>query len=394
MPEITDYALILLVVSGGVALSLGATQITARTGVPAAAFLLVAGALASDISSPLANAMSVETVERIAVVALIVVLFDGGMDIGAGRFLANARPILALGVFATFITAGLLALVAHWVLGLSWITSSLLGAALAPTDPAVTFSVLRKSSPGRSRTILEGEAGVNDPAGIALMLGVIEVATHPDASAWAGVREFIVSMGLGGIAGVLAGPALVAVFRRWELDSVGLYPVMALSAAGLLYGATTAVGGSGFLAVFLAGLFVGDAALTRETGIKQFHSALASMAEVVVFVALGLSLHLSGVSASVWTQGLVLAAALALLARPLAVALCLYRSPLDRAERFFISWSGLKGAVPILLAAFAVIASAENAGAVYETVFVVVLVSVAVQGSLVAAVGRRVGVLK
>lgn len=389
MTEISDFAGIVLVVTGGFALAVLSTKLTARVPVPAPAIFLLAAAIVSDIWPDAYRVVEVQTVERIAVVALVVILFNGGIDIGWRRFRASAGPILSLGVLGTFATAGLIAVIAHYVLGFEWILAGIVGAAIAPTDPAVMFSVLgRREVAGRSGTTLEGEAGVNDPAGIALMLGMIELATHADASFWVVVREFAVEMSIGVALGLLGALVLLPLLRGLRLPSEGLYPVLALVLAGALYAATSLAHGSGFLAVFIAGLFFGDARLPFKGEIERFSSSLASLAELVVFVALGLTIDLGGLSGRVWLEGVVLGLVLALLARPLIVLLTLGLARLSWAERAFISWSGLKGAVPILLAAFALLGGVDGAAHVYGVVFVVVLVSVLGQGTLVPFVAR------
>jgi cell volume regulation protein A len=282
---------------------------------------------------------------------------------------------------------------AHYVLGFGWMLAGIVGAAVAPTDPAVMFSVLgRREVAGRSGTTLEGEAGVNDPAGIALMLGMIELATHDSASFLVVVREFAVEMSIGVALGLLGALVLLPVLRGLRLPSEGLYPVLALVLAGALYGATSLAHGSGFLAVFIAGLFLGDARTPYKAEIERFSASLASLAELGVFVALGLTIDISGLSGRVWREGIVLALVLALLARPLVVLLTLGPARLSWAERAFITWSGLKGAVPILLAAFALLDGVAGAERVYGVVFVVVLVSVVGQGTLIPFVARALNI--
>ena len=250
MTEISDFAGIVLVVTGGFALAVLSTKLTERVPVPAPAIFLLAAAVVSDIWPGVYEAVEIETVERIAVVALVVILFNGGIDIGWRRFRASAGPILSVGLLGTFATAGLVAVLAHYVLGFEWMLAGVVGAAVAPTDPAVMFSVLgRREVAGRSGTILEGEAGVNDPAGIALMLGMIELATHADASFWVVVREFAIEMSIGVALGLLGALVLLPVLRGLRLPSEGLYPVLALVLAGALYGVTSLAHGSGFLAV-------------------------------------------------------------------------------------------------------------------------------------------------
>ena len=394
MTEISDFGAIVLVVAAGFSLALFGRAITERLAIPSAALFLVAAAAASDLVPRLGDAISFVTVERIGVVALIVILFDGGLDIGWRRFRVAAVPILSLGVLGTFASAGLIALAAHVLLDFSWITSGLLGAALAPTDPAVTFSVLGgREIRGRTGTILKGESGANDPVGIALMIGMIELATSDDGSFWTVVTEFAVEM-LGGAAVGVAGAALLLpLMRRVPLPSPALYPLRLLAAAGVIYGAATLVHGSGFLAVFVAGILIGDRPLPHRAATDGVLSSLGSLAEIVMFVALGLTIDLTAVlDSGAWLEGVVLAVLLAFLIRPLVVGGLLLPVQLDRGERLFVMWSGLKGAVPILLAALALIGDVEDGIRIYEIVFVVVLFSVLVQGTFVPYVAARLGV--
>lgn len=394
MNEIADFGAIVLIVAAGFSLALLGRTITERLAIPSAAVFLLAAAIASDVSPDLREAISFVTVERIAVVALIVILLDGGMQIGWRRARVSLVPILSLGVLGTFATGGLVALAAHTLLGFSWITSGLLGAALAPTDPAVTFSVLGgREIRGRAGTILQGESGANDPVGIALMIGMVELATSDDGSFWTVVEEFSIEMAGGILVGVAGAAALLPVMRRARLPEASLYPLQVVAAAGVVYGAATLIHGSGFLAVFIAGVLIGDARAPRQAEIEGFLSSLASLAEITAFVALGLTIDLTGVlSSGDWLDGLVLAALLGLLIRPLVVLLLLFPVRLGWGERLFIAWSGLKGAVPILLAALAVIAAVDDAQEIYSVVFVVVLFSVVVQGSLLPTVAARLGV--
>jgi cell volume regulation protein A len=393
MTEISEFAAIILPITGGFVLAVLATKLTERVPLPAPALFLLAAALVSDLWPDLYEHVPIRTVERIAVVALIVILFNGGLDIGWRRSRAAAGPILSLGIGGTFGTAALVAVAAHYVLGFEWMLAGIVGAALAPTDPAVMFSVLgRREIGGRSGTTLEGEAGMNDPAGIALMIGMIEVATHDDATLLVVGREFGVEMGIGTATGLVGGFLLVQLLRRVRLPTESFYPVLALALAGALYAATSLAHGSGFLAVFIAGLFAGDARLPYRSEIERFQGSLAVLAELVVFVALGLTVSIGSLSARVWFDGIVLALVLALVARPLVVAVGLMGSSLRWNERVFIAWSGLKGAVPILLAAFAVLGQVSDAERVYGIVFVVVLVSVVGQGTLVPLVAKTLGI--
>jgi potassium/hydrogen antiporter len=378
-----------------VAAALGAALATAklsnRISIPSAALFLVAAAVASDIFPSLQ--LSIRAVERIATVALIVILFDGGASIGWRRFHAAATPIWSLGVVGTFATAGLVTLFVHGALGLSWLSSGLLGAAVAPTDPAVVFSVLGdREIGGRAGTILEGESGANDPVGISLMIGMVELATHADATFWVVVRVFAEQMSIGLAIGLAGGFVERHLAQRLTLPSSGLYTLRSLAGAGIIYGVAAVAHGSGFLAVFVAGLVVGDVRAPFRDEIEAFYDALSALAEVVVFTALGFTIGLTAIPGGSWADGLAIAAFLALVARPLAAGTLLAPVRLRLGERVFVIWGGLKGAVPILLAAFALAAHVRDAQRIYETVFIVVLASVVVQGGTVPTVGRLLGI--
>jgi cell volume regulation protein A len=344
--------------------------------IPPAAVLLVLAAVASDLVPALTP--SIRSAELVVTVALVVILYDGGASIGWRRFKPAAVPVITLGVVGTFATAGAVTVFARWAFGLSWLSSGLLGAAVAPTDPAVVFSVLGgQHIPGRTRTILEGESGTNDPVGIALMLGLIALATHPGETFWIVVRTFAQQMSIGLAVG-LAGGYLGHRFGR-----AGIVRMSALIAAVFLV--ADLAHGSGFLAVFVMGLAVGDI----DTDSPEMLDRLSSLAEIVAFVTLGLTIHLSAISGGRWLEGLALGAFVALLARPAIAGTLLAPVHLHRGERLFVIWGGLKGAVPILLATFAVRHHVHDATRIYETVFVVVLASVVVQGGTIPAAARR-----
>jgi potassium/hydrogen antiporter len=392
--EIGDFGLILLVLAGGFSLALVAIRFTSWFPVPAPALFLLGAAVVSDVFPELREDVSILTVERLAVVALIVILFNGGMHIGWRRFRGAATPIVLLGTVGTFATAAIVTVAARLLLDVDWTTAGMIGAALAPTDPAVTFSVLgQREVVGRTGTILEGESGMNDPVGIALVIGLVELANHADATFWVVVQEFVVEMAVGLAVGLAGGALLMQVIRRFSLPSEGLYPLRTLAAAGLVYGAASIAHGSGFLAVFVAGILVGDARAPFKAEIERFHSSLASLAEIAVFVALGITIDLTNVvTSSVLWQGIALALVLAFVARPLAVAPLLYRTRLRTGERLFLMWGGLKGAVPILLGALAVLSNVDDATRIYELIFVVGAFSVLVQGSTIPWAARRLGV--
>lgn len=392
MAELSDFGLIVLVVSATVLVALAGMRLADRLSVPYAAVILLGAVVVSEIFTELQEVISIQNVERLTVLALVVILFDGGLHIGLRRFSRAAGPILALGVLGTFATAGVVAAAAHYVLGFDWVLAGLVGAALAPTDPAVTFSVFgSREVRGRAGTILEGEAGMNDPVGIAVMIGMIEVATSDDGDLWIIAQEFAFEMAVGLAVGILGARfVLLPLMRRVRLTSPALYPIRVLAGAGVIYGLASVVGGSGFLAAFVAGIVLGDAAFPRKGETEGFLSSLAGLAEIAAFVALGLTIGLGDVgNDDVWVDGIALAAILAFVARPLAILPLLLPARLTWGERVFIAWGGLKGAVPILLGALAILAEVEDALNLYGIVFVVVGFSVVVQGTSIPYVADR-----
>jgi cell volume regulation protein A len=380
-----------LLVSAAFTVAVFANAVSERLRVPAAGLFLLAAAIASDIWTGLANALSIRDVERIAVVALIVILFDGGMRVGWTRFRESAAPIVSLGLLGTFATAGLMTLAAHYLLDFSWQTSALLAAALAPTDPAVMFSVFgRKEIAGRTGTILEGESGANDPVGIALMLAAVSLAQDDSTSVAHAVGEFFLELGVGTAVGVAGAYFAIMLVRKIVLPNPALYPLRTLALAGVIYGVATVAHGSGFLAVYIAGILIGDAEIPAKRVIERFHTSLASLSEIVVFIALGVTVDLTDLGNNHrWLDGLVLAVVLAFVARPLAVGPLLLPVRLSNRERLFVMWSGLKGAVPILLASFAVLGEVANADRIYGIVFVVVAFSVLLQGATIPHAAER-----
>ncbi len=391
MTELADFGLVVLAGSAVFALAILSNKLSERLAVPAPAIFLLAAALAGRSSSRLGDELSIRDVERIAVVALIVILFDGGMRIGWPRFRAALIPIASLGVVGTFATAGVMTAAARYLFGFDWTTAGILGAALAPTDPAVMFSVLGKREiRGHTATILEGESGVNDPVGIALMIGMLEFATHANATFWVVIRELAIQMVVGLAIGVAGAFLVIAAIRRVDLPNPALYPLRTLAAAGVIYGLAAVAHGSGFLAVFVAGIIVGSVDLPEKRDVERFHTSLASIAEIVVFVALGLTVNnVSLGDSSLWLDALLLSALLAFVARPLVVAPLLWPTNLRLGERLFVMWSGLKGAVPILLAAFALLEHVDGAERIYGIVFVLVTFSVLVQGATIPFVATR-----
>jgi potassium/hydrogen antiporter len=389
MTDTGPFAELLLVLSLAAVAAILSNRLTSRTRVPAPALFLVVAATTGAVL-PGVVAPPERTVERIVTVALLCILFDGGMHIGWRRFRAAAAPIVVVGVAGTFLTAAAAAAVAHFGFGFGWYVSLLVGTAIAPTDPAVVFSVLgQREIRGRSSTILEGESGANDPVGIALLVSLLAAGSLSGGALVQVGGEFILQMGVGAAFGLIGGRSLLWFMRRISLPSEGLYPLRTLASVLVLYGATTIAHGSGFLAVFVAGIVLGDERAPFKKEVERFHSALASLGEIVAFVVLGLTVNLADLTRSdVWVPGLVLGATLAIVIRPLFVWLCLIPAKLRRNEQAFVLFAGLKGAVPILLGSLLLAANVPGAHRLYGIVIVVVAFSVLVQGGLVPAAAR------
>jgi cell volume regulation protein A len=383
--------LVLLVAVAGLA-AVASHRLSERLQIPTPALFLAAAALAAQLIPDL-HAPRLFTVERLVSVALVVILFDGGMQIGVRRFRAAAGSIAFVGVIGTFLTTAVLAVLAHVLFDLPWYLAVLLGTAVAPTDPAVVFSVLgQRDLVGRSRTIIEGESGANDPVGIALMTSLLAAGGLGGAAFWDVSGEFLLQMLVGAAVGVVGGAGLRWVLHAMPLSEEGLRPLRTLAAAMLLFGVAVTAHGSGFLAVFVAGIVVGDGPWPHERQIRSFHSSLASLGEIVAFVVLGLTVDVGVLGhPDVWVPGLVLGALLAVVVRPVVVGLCLLPVRLPRNERAFVLLAGLKGAVPILLGSFLLAEHVDQADRLYGIVVVVVILSVVVQGGLVPTAVRRLG---
>lgn len=389
MNESLHYALIVLFCSALGLVAVLANRLAERVKLPVPLLVLVGAAVAVHVV-PAVQPPSERIVERVITIALVLVLFDGGMHIGPSRFRAAAAPILSVGVAGTALTAAGAALMLHYACGIGWFPAVLVATAVAPTDPAVVFSVLgRREIRGRSGTILEGESGANDPVGISLMSGLI-AAGGLGVAGFAGVAtQFALQMAVGLAVGLLGGRALLVFMRRVALPSEGLYPLRTLACSLMLYGIATLAHGSGFLAVFVAGIVIGDASAPYKPEIRRFHAALAGLAEIVAFAILGLTVDLDMLTQpDVWVTGLALGVALTALIRPVAVGACLVGVRLERNERAFILFAGLKGAVPILLGELVRVAHVGDAERLYGVVVVVVVFSVLVQGGAVPGVAR------
>src|SRR4051812_42142067 len=364
-----------------------------RTGVPIALLFLVVGMLAGSEGLGHIAFDDYRFAFRLGTLALALILFDGGLNTPLGavrRVLAPAGLLATLGVLGT---AALVAVAAH-AFGLGWREAFLVGAVVSSTDAAAVFAVLRGSGLQLKRRVgvtLEVESGINDPVAVILTTVLTQNLLTPGSAA--GFRipaEIAVQLVMGGVVGTAAGYGGRYLLQRLTLLSGGLYPVMTLSLGLLAFGVATLAHGSGFLAVYLAGLLLGNGPLPYRTGLLRVHDALAWLSQVGMFLILGLLIFPSRLL-DVAAPGLAIAMLLAFLVRPLVVALCLLPFRYPGREVLYIGWVGLRGAVPIVLASFPVLAGAPGAGRLFDLVFFIVVASAVVPGGTVGWVTRWLG---
>jgi potassium/hydrogen antiporter len=359
--------------------------------IPGLLLFLVLGMLVADDGLGLVRLSDVELAQTLGTVALLLILFEGGLTTKPGDVRRAAGPALLLATAGVVVTAAVVALAGWWLLGLDPLTAMLIGAVVSSTDAAAVFAVLRRSPlPRRISALLEVESGANDPVAIMLTVGLVATFTGaPEPVDWV---VFGVTQVVGGVvAGAVVGLAGSWMLSRAALGPTGVYPVLALGVAGLAYGAATLVGGSGFLAVYLAGLVVGAKVTLHRREIRTFHEGLSNTAEVGLFLLLGMLVFPSQLPPVAGTAVLV-AVVLVLVARPLAVGLCLVWFGFTWRELLFVSWVGLRGAVPIVLATFPAVAGYPDGGLIFNVVFFVVLASAAVQGVSIRSVARFLGI--
>jgi potassium/hydrogen antiporter len=331
--------------------------------------------------------------------ALAVILFDSGFGTPAGILRQAAGPALTLATAGVALTTALFGVAAHYLAGFSWAESFLLGAAVASTDAAAVFFLLRAGNINlreRTRATLEIESGTNDPIAIFTTITLVELLSgHLQVSGdtvWLELLSgFLLDMGLGAAVGIGGGMLIVRLVGKLDLDR-GLQPIFVLTLSLLVFSAAGAIGGSGFLAVYLAGLVAGNSAIRSHAALKRFNDGMSWLAQIVMFLVLGLFATPSQFGA-ILPVGIALGLFLIIVARPVAVWLCLLPFRFARNEAAFISWVGLRGAVSILLAITPILGGLENGRAIFNTAFIVVLVSLIVQGWTVGPLARRLGLI-
>jgi potassium/hydrogen antiporter len=369
--------------------SILASTLSPRMGMPLLLVFLIIGMLAGEDGFLGVQFNNVEAAYFIGTLALAVILFDGGLRTEIHLFRVGLNPALSLATVGVVITVGVCGALAAWILGLSWVQGFLLGAIVGSTDAAAVFSVLTTQGlalKSRVGATLEIESGLNDPMAVFLTIMLVEILTQEASFNWLMLGNFVWEMGAGSLIGIFGGRLLAYGVERLSL-SPGLYPLLALFGGIFIFGLAAVIHSSGFLAVYLAGLMVGNRVSKGLYNIQRFHDGFAWLAQISLFLMLGLLVtphQLLGYAQSALLVGVLLM----FLARPLAVWICLWPFQFSWREKFFISWVGLRGAVPIVLAMFPWLAGVPEWNFFFNIAFFIVLISLVVQGWTVGPLAR------
>ena len=379
-----------LIGGGLIIVCLLGSKIADRLGLPALLMFLGVGMLAGSDGIGKIYFDNPTLVNRIGVIALAFIIFAGGLDTSWRAI----RPILfrgnLLSSVGVLLTALFTALFAWKVLGFPLDVSALLGVIMSSTDAAAVFSILRSrgvSLRGKLRPLLEFESGSNDPMAVFMTLLVMEWIKNPHLSFWSLIPSFIVQMGLGTLLGLVLGRGAAWLLNRFKLDYEGLYPVLSMSIVLVVFGLTESVKGNGFMAVYLAGIVLGNHSFYYKRRLCKFHDGISWLMQIIMFLILGLQVfpsQLIGFS----DEGLMLALFLMFASRPLAGFICLLGSKFNWREQLLINWVGLRGAAPIILATFPLTSNHPEASTIFNVVFFIVLMSVLIQGKTLMPMAR------
>lgn len=390
LTEPTATALLLLVFGALIAFSVLFTRTLDRLGVPVVLLFLVLGMLGGSEGVGRIHFEDHELAFRFGTIALVLILFDGGLNTAHSSILRSLAPAGLLATLGVAGTAGIVALVAR-LFGLGWGESLLIGAIVSSTDAAAVFAVLRGGSlrvKEPMRSTLEVESCVNDPMAVILTVTVVDVLRTGAAPGWSILATVPIQLVVGALVGTLVGFCGRFTLGRVTLATAGLYPAATLALAFIAFGLATVAAGSGFLAVFAAAAVMGNGPLPYKAGLTRVHDAVAWFAQVSMFLMLGLLVDPSNLIPVAGT-GLALGLVLAVVARPIAALLCLLPLRWHRPQLIFTAWVGIRGAVPIILATIPVMAGIPNAERVFNIVFFIVVVSTIVPGATIVALARR-----
>lgn len=367
------------------------SPLSSRVGMPVLLIFLLVGMVMGEDGAGGVRFDDFELAFVIGNLALAVILLDGGMRTRAETFRVGLRPAIVLATLGVLITAVLAGLVAWLVFEVHWLTALLIGAIISSTDAAAVFSLLQGRGLNLNERVgatLEIESGSNDPMAIFLTLMLVSLLTSGGVSSFAdGLLMLLAQFGIGGVLGVLGGLLIVEITNRIRLTP-SLYPLMVAAAGIFVFAFTNLLGGSGFLAIYLAGVVLGNRPVRMMPMILQVHDGLAWLAQLCLFLMLGLLVAPSELVPLIG-GGLILALALIFVIRPIAILATLWPFGFNRRELTFISWVGLRGAVPIVLALFPIMAGLPEAREIFHVAFFVVLVSLLVQGTTLTPLARK-----
>lgn len=388
-----------LILVAGVLVLLGlvSSKLSSRLGLPVLVLFLLVGMLAGSEGIGGIDFEDYRLAHAIGTIALAMILFDGGLSTSLASIRVSWKPSVLLATLGVVITAAITGAAAAWILNISWMEGMLLGSIVGSTDASAVFSILRSGGvglPKRIAAVLEVESASNDPMAIFLTIGCIELLLGHVTFGPGLLGLFASQMIVGTLLGIAGGFATVWLVNRIELGAGGMYPVMVSALCFLTYGVAVRLGGSGFLAVYLAGVVVGNRPIMFQQGIRRFHDAIAWLSQVIMFVALGLLCFPSRLW-EVSGKAVLISVVLILVARPAAVLASALPFRFSWRELTFMSWVGLKGAVPITLATFPMMfATPERpleAGLIFDVVFFIVVVSAVIQGSTLTPAARWLG---
>jgi potassium/hydrogen antiporter len=385
----------LILIAGALLVAgVAASLLAVRIRVPALVLFLGIGMAIGTDGAGWIDFSDYELARLIGSIALALILFEGGLATGYGEIRPVLRPAISLALVGTFVTAAVTGLAAAWLFDLSTLEGLLIGAILSGTDGAAVFSLLRGSKlRKRLAHTLEGEAGFNDPVAVLLVLVLIEAITGPDYNGFDAVLFFTRELAIGAAVGLGTGWLAVRALRFRPSAAAGLNLMSSLATVAVAFGLAGTLHGSGFLAAYVSGLIFGNSDLSAKRAIRAFHYGLASIAEIGMFLALGLLVFPSQLG-DVWIEGTALALIVAFVARPLAAFLATAFEDFEFAERLLLGWAGLRGVVPVVLATFPVIEGVSRSLEFFNIVFFAVLLSTALQGATVELLAERLNLTR
>lgn len=377
-------------------LSILAWKISSRLGIPALLLFLGIGMLAGSDGPGGIYFDDAQIAQSVGVMALAFILFAAGLDTEWEVVRPTLKSGFSLSTIGVLLTALIVAVLAIPLLHVSFPEGLLLGAIIAATDAAAVFSILGAKNlklNGNLLPLLELESGTNDPIAVVLTIDLISLLTNAHTSILNMILFFVQQLMVGLIMGLLIGWLAAKLITRLNLDIEGLYRVFTIALVLFSYGLTTILGGSGFLAVYLTGLLLGNCPVQRVDRLSRFHDGLAWLMQIAMFLILGLLVFPSRLPA-IMVDGLLITGIVVFIARPLSVFIALLFTKMSVREKLFVSWVGLRGAVPIVLATFPLLAGLPKATTLFDLVFFVVLASVLLQGTSVSYVAKWLKVIK